>query len=123
MDKARNSPGVASPSIGYIVSPRIDFWMTGGASIVVMCLLLGYIALHGASEATNKAALLGNMVIFQALINWPHFMGAYSLLYRPSENIKKYPLAAIYVPLALILVVAVSVVMGNATSWSRISVN
>lgn len=110
-------------SVGYILSPRIDFWMTGGVSIVVMCALLIYIALHGASPASNRAALLGNIVVFQALINWPHFMGAYSLLYRPVENIRKHPFAAIYVPALLVLVVVASVIMGDNHDRSRISVN
>ena len=109
--------------VGYILSPRIDFWMTGGVSIVVMSLLLAYIVTQGVSPSSNNAALLGNAIIFQAIINWPHFMGAYSLLYRPAENIRKYPLAAIYVPLVLVLVVIASVVTESNTSWSRIAVN
>lgn len=124
--KAQNSraaPAVSSQPIGYIISPRIDFWMTGGISIVAMCALLVYIAFHGASGSSNRAALLSNIVVFQAMINWPHFMGAYGLLYRPTENMKKYPLAAIYVPLALLLVVVASVVMSGDTAGSSISVN
>lgn len=124
--KARNgrdAPKTPGQATGYILSTRIDFWMTGGVSIVVMCVLLAYIALQGVSPSPDRAALLGNAVIFQALINWPHFMGSYSLLYRPRENIKKYPFAAIYVPLALVLVVIASVATENNASWSSISVN
>jgi hypothetical protein len=119
----RGAPAAPKPPLGYIISSRIDFWMTGGVSIVVMCALLVYIAFHGASDATNRAALLTNIVLFQAMINWPHFMGAYGLLYRPTENIRKYPLAAIYVPLALLLVVVASVVTSDNAAWSNISVN
>lgn len=124
-NKARNrhETSATASSVGYIISPRIDFWMTGGASIVVMGALLAYVALHGASSVSDKAALLSNIIIFQAMINWPHFIGAYGLLYRPSANIQKYPLAAIYVPLALVLVVVLSVVTGNNTTWSNVSVN
>lgn len=126
MNQARNSPGAFAASaqpVGYILSPRIDFWMMGGASIVVMCLLLAYVAWHGVSGTPDKAALLGNMILFQVIINWPHFMGAYSLLYRPAENIKKYKFAALYVPIVLIGVVLFSVLIGDHSSWSRISVN
>ncbi|HKQ31180.1 MAG TPA: hypothetical protein VJS66_07845 [Burkholderiales bacterium] len=124
MSKAGNSAvASATTSIGYIVSPCIDFWMTGGASIVAMCVLLAYIALHGVSESSSKAVLLGNMIVFQAIINWPHFMGAYSLLYRPSENIKKYPFASIYVPMVLVAIVVLSVLTGDHVSWSRVLVN
>lgn len=124
--KSRNAHAplqTPAPTVGYILSPRIDFWMTGGVSIVVMCVLLAYILTQGVSPSSNNAALLGNAIIFQAIINWPHFMGAYSLLYRPSENIRKYPLAAIYVPLVLALVVIASVLAESNTSWSRIAVN
>lgn len=126
MNKARNARDVsAAPGrpVGYILSPRVDFWMTGGVSIVVMCGLLVYIALHDVSAPSTKGALLGNAIIFQALINWPHFMGAYSLLYRPLENIKKYQLASIYVPLALVGVVVVSALTGDYGTWRRITVN
>ncbi len=118
---ARAQPAVQTA--GYILSPRIDFWMTGGLSVVVMLLLLIYIAMHGLTGPSDPAKLSANIIIFQALINWPHFMGAYRLLYRPAANIKKYPVAAIYVPIALLLAVIASVVAGNGVSWSRISVN
>lgn len=126
MSKARNGrdvSGTPRQPVGYILSPRIDFWMTGGVSIVAMCGLLVYIALHDVSAPSTKGALLGNAIIFQAMINWPHFMGAYSLLYRPLENIKKYRLASIYVPLALLLVVIASVYTGEYGTWRRITVN
>jgi hypothetical protein len=123
MNPARNSQAPVAQPVGYILSPRIDFWMTGGASVVVMCLLLAYVAFRGVGDSPDKAALLGNMILFQAIINWPHFMGAYSLLYRPAENIKKYKFAAIYVPMALIAVVVFSALIGDQSSRARISVN
>lgn len=126
MNQARNSRGASTVSVqpvGYILSPRLDFWMTGGASIVVMSLLLAYVAWHGVSGSPDKAALLGNMILFQAIINWPHFMGAYSLLYRPTENIKKYKFAALYVPMVLVTIVVFSVLIGDRSTWSRVSVN
>lgn len=119
----QRAPHTSPPAAGFIISPRVDFWMTGGASIVAMCGLLVYIALYGAADSSDKVALLSSVLVFQVMINWPHFMGAYSLLYRPTGNIKKYPLAAIYVPLALLLVVAASVVMGPNTTWAQVSVN
>jgi hypothetical protein len=75
-----------APALGYILSPRIDFWMTGGVSVVVMLLLLLYIAFHGATGPSDPTKLSANIVVFQALINWPHFMGAYRLLYRPPRS-------------------------------------
>jgi hypothetical protein len=108
---------------GYILSPRIDFWMTGGLSVVVMSLFLIYIAFHGAASSSDPAKLSAKIVVFQALINWPHFMGAYRLLYRPAGNIRKYPVAAVYVPMMLLLTVIASVAAGNGATWSHVSVN
>jgi len=108
---------------GYIISPAADFWLSGGISIAAMILLLIYIAAHGAAASADKSALLGSVFIWQALINWPHFMGAYGLLYRPAGNIRKFRLAALYVPLVLAALVVLSVMTGGAASWGAISVN
>ncbi len=102
---------------GYIISPAFDFWVTGGVSIVVVSVMLVYLWWAGGISSSLPAAsvggLMGSAIIFQVLINWPHFIGAYSLLYRPRTNLKKYPLATIYVPLALILIVAAAVFLGT----------
>jgi hypothetical protein len=120
---SRSVPIQTAPSIGYILSPRIDFWMTGGISIIVMCLLLVYAVAQGGAATTDKSALIGSALIFQALINWPHFMGSYSLLYRPIENLRKYPLATIYVPMALLLGIAVAVAAGEQGAGQGVAVN
>lgn len=111
--KAKKSQGHPVAAVGYILSPTIDFWMVGGLSIVVMCLFLAYIAVQGGGVATDKGELIGSAFVFHALINWPHFMGSYGLLYRPVGNIRKYPLATIYVPLTLLLVIVAAVVMDD----------
>lgn len=119
----RTTVNASKASAGYIISPAIDFWLTGGVSIIVMLLLLCYIALQHPSSAVDKTALLGNAFIFQALINWPHFMGAYGLLYRPLNNVGNNRLAAIYVPFALLSLVGISVLTGEGATWTKIRVN
>ncbi len=100
---------------GYILSENIDFWMTGGASIVVMLLLLVYIFFTGIPQSTaNITNILGTAIVLQVFINWPHFMGAYRLVYTPKNNIKRYKAATIYVPALLILVLIVGLVTGES---------
>jgi hypothetical protein len=50
-------------------------------------------------------------------------MGAYGLLYRPKDNIKKYPFAAIYVPLALVLLLLVAVFSADTSGVQGLAVN
>lgn len=123
MKKSRQLPGPRQGCAGYIISPRIDFWTTGGISILVMCVLLAYAALHGAASPQEKSALIGSAFILQLLINWPHFMASYGLLYRPAGNIRKYVAATVYVPVALVGVALVAVLSVDNGTWSEISVN
>lgn len=91
---------------GYILSPKIDFWMTGGISVVVMLVLLFYIAIVGVDSASSISSIIGSALLLHVLINWPHFLGAYRLLYRSKDSIQQYPSATLYVPLLLLTVVA-----------------
>jgi len=108
---------------GYIISPKIDFWMTGGASIIVMLILLIYIAFNDLGEASKVSTIMGSAILLHALINWPHFMGSYSLLYRPRTNIKKYKSATIYVPVILLSIIFLSITTAENQQWPAISVN
>ncbi len=97
-----------------IISPLVDFLCVGGISIVVMLGLLIYILMQGEPGTNNESINFGNVLILQALINWPHFMASYRLLYVPSDNIKHYPFSAIYVPLALVILIVIAVIAGDA---------
>jgi len=110
-------------SLGYIVSPKIDFWMTGGISVVVMSILLAYIVLADHRNSLQVSTILSSALLLNVLINWPHFMGAYSLLYRQKSNIKKYKSATIYVPTVLLSIVFLSVITAEDTKWTALSVN
>ena len=121
----KKRPAVAQKGgeIGYILSPRLDFWMTGGVSILVMLGLLGYIAMRGGEAGAGGAAVLGSAFVLHALLNWPHFMGAYSLLYRPAGNIRKYPMATLYVPLSLLAIIVWAVDVPAQRLGQAIAVN
>jgi len=97
---------------GVIISPWVDFLCAGGLSVVVMLGLLLYIFMRPTQD--HQQIYFGSFLIFQALINWPHFMASYRLLYLPVTNIKRYPFAAIYVPALLLLVLVSIILMGGA---------
>lgn len=97
-----------------IITPWVDFLCVGGLSIVLMLGLLVYFFFR---ESGGQAEVsFGNLIILQALINWPHFMASYRLLYKPASNIRKHPFATIYVPIALVVVIATAVGLGESAS-------
>ena len=98
-------------SVSFIVSESLDFWMAGGISMLVMLALMIFFVLGFINGQTVLAAMSG-MFLLQVLINWPHFLGAYSLLYRSSNQIKKYSIATIWIPILLILVLFISLYKG-----------
>ena len=96
--------GTASGSPTYsILSPVIDFLCVGGLSLIVLVPLL----LSGRSDLVIVGA--GAQAWLGTVINMPHFMASYRLVYRSRETILRHKWASIYVPaiLAAYIVVAV----------------
>lgn len=117
--KRPNKNKIVSQVTGYIAAPALDFWLTGGISVVVMALLLLVYAFSEPSAA-NMTAVISQAIVLQAVINWPHFMGAYALLYRPLQNIKKYPFSTLFVPMALLVCLVVALIsapVSGAADW------
>lgn len=109
--QARRQKNMQAAGAGYIASPRLDFWLTGGISVLLMAVLLLVYWWRGDQSASVSNAI-SQAIVLQALINWPHFMGAYGLLYQPLSNIRKYPFATVYVPVVLLLVLVLALVTG-----------
>jgi hypothetical protein len=79
-----------------VINSTIDPWLVGGLSIVV---LLGFIIL---SSTIPSELILGNFIVLTVLLNGTHFMASYALLYASRTYIKRYKVAAIYLPLGLL---------------------
>lgn len=94
--------------IHAIVSPRFDFWAAGGVSICMMTFAIALIFLSSPTKQ-SVAQIMSNFFIFQVLINWPHFLAAYSLLYRHGGSKYNYPYSRTYVPFILIAILLVSI--------------
>lgn len=86
----------ASPSrTASIISPAIDLLLVGGLSLLVFVPLL----LSGRTDLVLIGA--GAQAWIATVINMPHFMASYRLVYRSRESILRHKWAAIYVPLIL----------------------
>jgi hypothetical protein len=82
-----------------VVSPAVDALCVGGASLAA-CLF--FLPLDPASVGPRLAALS----FLSAVLNWPHFMASYHLLYTTPGAARKHPFAALWVPAALVVYAA-----------------
>lgn len=80
-----------------LTTPAIDLLCGGGFSILLMGVFLALTR----TPLTPSQFSVENVVIVSALINWPHFMASYRLLYSSSEMVRRYKWAAVYFPILL----------------------
>lgn len=80
-----------------MLSPALDLLCVGGLSILV----LGPMLLTGRRDLLLIGA--GAQAWIATLINMPHFMASYRMVYRDREMILKHKWASIYVPLIMLL--------------------
>lgn len=106
-----------------VISPLFDGLAIGGLSILVLpAILLFWPNWYGTGALTPPLRpLLDHVgevfIIGTALVNWPHFMSTYGLLYRSKETVKQYPVASIWMPLALGVYCVAATVAG---AWTPI---
>jgi len=105
---------VAVPAAPAIISPFVDTLCTGGLSLLVLVPLL----LVGRTDALILSP--GLQAWIGALVNMPHFLASYRMVYRTRESIRAHPWAAIYVP-ALLLTCCIGAVV--ASRWTDIPVS
>jgi hypothetical protein len=102
---------LAPPSI---VSPFVDAMAIGGFSILVLVPLL-------ALGRTDVLLLNpGVQAWVGALVNMPHFLASYRMVYRTRDSIRAHPWAAIYVPTLLLIACASAVI---ASRWTDVPVS
>ena len=95
----RRSPaaGAHPAASAAIISPFVDALCTGGLSLLVLVPLLV------AGRTDMLLVSVGAQAWIGALINMPHFLASYRMVYRTRESIKQHPWAAIYVPTVLLI--------------------
>lgn len=91
-----------------------DFWLTSGISI----LFIGGLLLSGTHIETSSGdgtRIISMAILLQLLLNWPHFMISYRLLYQQPESCRRFPGATIAVPGLLVLLIMVIWFLGKGS--------
>jgi len=86
-----------------IISPVVDLLCVGGLSLIVFVPLL----LTGRTDLVIIGA--GAQAWLLTLINMPHFMASYRIVYRSRDMIMRYRWASLYVPALLLGYIALAV--------------
>ena len=89
-----------------MITPFVDGLFGGGLSIVlVVALIVAKILIPGMQLLQLEIGLL---IIFylNLLINWPHFMASYRILYAEPKTIREHPFVAIGLPVGFFLLLA-----------------
>ena len=99
------NPAVHAPAA--ITTPWLDAVCTGGLSIVVIAGLLIYdLEITESVPVTGVIQIsIGGLVLMQTLINSPHFIASYRLLYRKRQNLKQHQFVSIYLPIIMLTVI------------------
>jgi len=99
-DTAHAPPSSTTRAIGAAWSDPLT---VGGLSLLVM------IPLFFVDEIADGGPLGlfgGELLVVNLLLNWPHFMASYRLLYASPASVRTHWVAAIAVPLVLLVVLA-----------------
>jgi hypothetical protein len=95
----------AKPRSASILTPIIDFLCVGGLSIIVLVPLL----LSGREDLAFIS--ISGLLWAQALVNYSHFMASYRIIYRNRQMIRRHQWAAIWVPLIMLVFVAIALLV------------
>jgi len=94
-----------------VISPVIDLLCVGGLSLLFFVPLL----LSGRRDLVLVG--VGVQAWLATVINMPHFMASYRLVYRSRESILRHKWASIYVPAILLVYIIVALWQAQQSSW------
>src|SRR5688572_9224334 len=97
------SAPASTPSRSSIISPWVDALAIGGLSLLLFVPLL----LTGRKDLILVSP--GAQAAIAALVNMPHFLASYRMVYRSKDMVLRHKWAAIYIPLILGLYIAVAI--------------
>ncbi len=108
------SQALPLPARPTMLNPVVDFLAVGGLSLLVFLPLL----------LTGQTALLvagaGIQAFVGTVINMPHFMASYRIVYRSKEMILKHKWATIFVPAIMVVYLAFAIVESQRDPWMLI---
>src|SRR6476620_9532316 len=96
------SPPAEQRRAGSIITPAVDLLLVGGLSLLFFVPLL----LSGRTDLVLIGA--GAQALLAGLINMPHFMASYRIVYRDRASILKHKWASLYVPAILLVYIALA---------------
>ena len=91
------------PRTPSILSPAIDLLCVGGLSLLLFVPMI----LSGRTDLVFLGA--GAQAWLLTLINMPHFMASYRIVYRSQDMIRRHKWASIYIPAILLAYIALAV--------------
>jgi hypothetical protein len=94
---------------GFIISPTVDLLAVGGLSLLVFVPLL----LSGRRDLVLVSP--GVQAWLATLINMPHFMASYRLVYASRSSMMKHKWASMYVPAILLAYIGVTLLSADAS--------
>ncbi len=98
----RRDRAAIAPRAGSLLSPAWDALLQYQLSLVLMLgLLILAVWFPLVPTVASRLPGVGAILVLQALINWPHFMASYRLLYADRGNLRRYPHSTLTVPLLL----------------------
>src|SRR5512139_2201503 len=103
------SPAVSRSARAAIVSPAVDTLAVGGLSLLAFVPLL----LSGRADLVMIGP--GTQATLAALVNMPHFLASYRMVYRSKGMVLRHPWASLWVPLILLLYIAVAIYQSQYT--------
>jgi len=107
--RSKPAPVAVAAAPPSIISPFVDALCTGGLSLLVLVPLL----IMGRTDVLLVS--VGAQAWIGALVNMPHFLASYRMVYRTRASIRQHPWAAMYIP-TLLLVACISAVY--ASRWT-----
>ncbi|PAY17096.1 hypothetical protein CKO51_23310 [Rhodopirellula sp. SM50] len=98
----------AAVPVKALISPRIDAICGGGLSLVIALVVIAYGSIS--SSGMDNMLIAVNAYLFSdLLINGPHFMASYRVLYSRRKNFRQHPMVTIGAPvLALAFLVYIA---------------
>ena len=102
---------IATKPVASVISPIVDLLCVGGLSLLFFVPLL----LSGRKDLVLIG--VGAQAWLATLVNMPHFMASYRLVYRSRESILRHKWASIYVPAILLLYIVVALWQAQQSSW------
>lgn len=105
------SDTAVAPQRASVISPVVDLLCVGGLSLLFFVPLL----LSGRRDLVLVG--IGVQAWLATLINMPHFMASYRLVYRSRESILRHKWASIYVPAILLVYIVLALWQAQTSSW------